>query len=459
MTQTLFKLIFLLLSLALNFLPRYANADICIDLFAIPPGISKRYVPVNLAERLGDLELAYQQDPLIYSTDHNGRMKSKSAKGDYDSEDRQKWPPKFKSIRKLHEDLAGNWNSEREMHLIPLYVNDGVENLKTTSAWAGFPEDLQKLFESGKYLSTANINTNEDQVWYAKYAVLMAAAPDSGGVSLDGVYNPSTTNGRTGVLMQKIGYKFVPVLIHDEKTNQDLLVEIKGVGAPDRKFENSSQHPDRGGLSPQFAENEFQNLENVAPKIDQRGAKALATFSFKNSKRNQRVQAMLLRLAPSNQRVSFREDPNFLRNATTNTPVDEQELDRRVAHFLGAVIAKLFANGTVLASHPENILVNAELNEFFLTDHSDMFSVDEFPKNLEGRTLTLDSMIYLSLKIVTELPTYNDKIHFAIFREAFAAQLSTFGLSPEILAKLSMTQSIRELSKLVNELKIYKLVR
>lgn len=406
---------------------------LCKDVFNI-----ENMEEVSKEELLNRFHLRGGQEFFTFERDSIGNIQMTTARGEYDSEGRSIAKPKFSSLRRLGPQNSNAWNSEREMKMIFLYEHKvpGLR-LKKTSEWKLLPKDLIQVFESGQILTTEP-NGKHD----IKYAVLMAVADIQGAVSLSGGYRETRLEGRTGLLFQYVDYRFVPVVVRNPTTGIESLVELKGVGPPDRKgYDQKGGYEFRGGVTVEEALREFREIQSNSD-IEKNGVRTPGVITFFNEK-FKKQQGYTLRLVPGNARVSYRINDSL---------VKYYELDERVASFMGTRWAAYYSRGLIPATHPENIIVTENGRTFYMTDFSDILNAKDFPMNLEGRVRTLRDTFGASMQAVTQLPTYNQNVHFVLFKNAFASELQNLISVPDAnRIAIKGAASMKELEDVVFE--------
>jgi len=196
--------------------------------------------------------------------------------------------------------------------------------------------------------------------------------------------------GRGGVLLEKKGDQYHPVLVEIEGI--PYLVELKGVGCPTggfpdfhrRKQAGTERYHVRvtGGMGWAGALGEFRNLERMRPMFpdfpDGHHLRALGVAPFTLKSTDQTVNAgLLIRLSPSSIRFGFYENPAFKQLNTLNNQVFAQNAGFETAKFLSGKTPSVHRNigwNNMLYVSPGN---------YILTDYEELTSLAEGHCNLD----------------------------------------------------------------------------
>lgn len=344
--------------------------------------------------------------------------------------------PKFKSVRNLSEEVAHLWEADREFKRVFLFPRSqsGVTITKT-SDWLGLPADLRAILESGAVLTTVRgQNLMYAQADYAVYmAVTHVNERDFWGSTI-----ARHSEGRSGILLERVGTDYIPILLRNVRTGEESPIEIKGVGTEDGKFDSKGGLALRGGVTLEEGQAELQqNLRHL--QNEPNGVRIAGMITFR-SEGLERDQAYMVRIVPGTQRASYRDNSSL--------EIDPK-LDLYLARYIGKRWAEFYLNGLIPATHIENIIVGAKRGQFFMTDFTDIVDIKSFPKNIDGRNHTAQSAMLASSAVLGQIPTYNQEIHFPIFKNAFIKQLKISGKVPEeVLSKLRTSQSLRNFAEI-----------
>nr|AEQ20603.1 hypothetical protein [uncultured bacterium CSLF42] len=291
---------------------------------------------------------------------------------------------KFQSIRELKSDgmeliFGGGWNPEREIRTIPVSVRAvQVTAFNRSADWSALPTEIRELFEGG------NILTTDPSAEHSRYSVLMAVTPPNG---------REKSEGRSGVLL-KDG---LPVVI--EVNGKEFLLEVKGIGNAEGGYDRNYRFL-RGGAQTSEATAEFRTLEmkrGLNHRFSQGDTvRAAAEIEFRVG---DQTQGYLLRLSPGSARATYNANSAFASS-------DPKKRVARTAYEMGDQIGEFFSQGLIPTSHPENLIVVNNGEQFIFTDYSDIFHLQAFPTDIEGHHHTLYDVIRQSLRTAEEIPGY-----------------------------------------------------
>ncbi len=345
----------------------------------------------------------------------------------------------FKSIREnLPEGIMGGtgWYPQRETRIIGLeptsFQNHEAHINELASA---LPSELRSLFQH-QSLVTSSYSSSD-------YSLLMIAAPETGG-------------GQTGLLL----HNSLPIIIKDDKSGQEFVIEMKGAGAI-----NGGYHKDKvesvgggavrggdwtiiGGLVENQGEREVSQTNQYAFGILKDPKNATLSMGHLAFTTPIGRQALILRLSPGNIRTSYvinYEKPSSQKTAKWVTAISRHLLRTQLA-------------GYVALTHPENFIGSKSDDRVFMTDFADFLPAQRFPVRWGFSSRSFSNVSQVSLLAAKQVLGYSEVQNLKDIKtgylEAFAeAGFALDGLRQEI----EEAKSFNDLVTLIFEKVILKI--
>jgi hypothetical protein len=362
--------------------------------------------PAEIQERLGD-----RTGKLFgMSRDSHGKLVPSFSTG-----------REFLSIRNLVDptlfSLFGErWNARREMLEIGLTI-EAVPGatLVEREDFSALPAPLKGIFRSGSILLT-----NDGSHPRSEWSVVMATAPDlrtlpdprkPKGIPLGNEPQVWVLGGRTGFLCRN----GVPVVLRDTVSQQEFLVELKGVGQASGGFAEDNQFTIRGGQLLAQAVREDENISLLKSEPAYARGDTVRSAGYANFKTEFGMQAISFRLVPGNIRATFRESDGLTASPNATSVAAEK---------MGELWGLFFKRGMVPMSHPENMIANADFSDYYMTDLADVLPLGRFPVAWGHERREAAESLYLSINAVRQLPNYQGARDFELYKKGLLSQLS-----------------------------------
>lgn len=357
-------------------------------------------------------------------------------------------PRFFKSKRQVENSFMASRSEDKEVNLLTTWF----EKIQPTQFlrskyWELLPLDLRQHLEKGEILVTGytdiynfadeeikevtDIQHDSTLIEVLDKKIAIEAEESSYFLLYYSDYASDDT-GRTAVVMISDGGTITPLIICVE--GKEFIVEVKGCGKKNGGFGNMHFRTGRniltGGVEAEQAETEFYRLHD-----DPRSSapKPLGSIFFNNPEFNDYDQGYILRLTPSTVRAGY-TGVDAYPDIESDTSV-EKILDV----YASLLVDQMFAQPAKIldrSSHVENILLWG--NEFAFTDYSDhvAFADKNFPHNdNHGGYMTPKRMLEFYLRMIEEIPGYQDKAHKKKFYNLLTKYFKRHGKSIKLSVK------------------------
>jgi hypothetical protein len=348
----------------------------------------------------------------------------------------------FQSLRdNLPEGLFGGtgWNSNRKTIILSL-ASDSFDNFKPhlDTLAHSLPKSLQELLQNQSLVTQKSYDARSE------YQILMQVAPSNEG---------RPTGGRSGILL----HREMPIVIRDQTTGHEYLIELKGAGSVMGGYQKDQIEGTGfgqrggewgiiGGAYEIAVEREHLMTNHFAFNILGRPQDAVLSLGYVAFEKIGK-QALTLRLTPGNLRATY-----LFNNESLSS-----EVVARYAKQMSSLIFKALLAGKVPMTHPENFVGSKSDPILHMTDFSDMLPYRRFPVNWGFNWRELRETIYASLHSITQVPGFREARNLSDVKEGLLDGLVGSPLDKTEIRKLiNGQQNMEQLITVVyNQILIY----
>ncbi len=346
----------------------------------------------------------------------------------------------FKSIREnLPEGIMGGtgWYPQRETRILGLeptsFQNHEAHINELASA---LPSELRSLFQHQSLVTSYEYSSD--------YSLLMIAAPETGG-------------GQTGLLL----HNSLPIIIRDDKSGQEFVVEIKGAGSINRGYRKDQAESIGsggvrngdwniiGGLVETQGEREVSQTNQYAFGILKDPKNATLSMGHLSFTTPIGRQALILRLSPGNIRTSYvinYERPSSQKTAKWVTAISRHLLRTQLA-------------GYVALTHPENFIGSKNDDRVFMTDFADFLPTQRFPVRWGNSSRSISNVSKVSLRSVKQILGFNEDLNLKDIKTGYLEAFEEAGFALDgFRQEIEESKNFDELVALIYERVILKVL-